>query len=93
MEIIMIIGRLECRLISKQWVENYGYVILDSTKLSPLDEENEILNDQGVNVLFSALDVNEFKSQEPHKCKWHMEEAHENSWGHINCEGGQVLFA
>ena len=23
-------------------------------------EENEILNDQGVNVLFSALDVNEF---------------------------------
>ena len=29
-------------------------------KLTPLDEENEILNDQGVNVLFSALDVTEF---------------------------------
>ena len=29
-------------------------------KLTPLDEENEILNDQGVNVLFSALDVSEF---------------------------------
>ena len=24
------------------------------------DEENEILNDQGVNVLFSALDISEF---------------------------------
>ena len=34
-----------------------GYVILDSTKMSPLDEENDILNDQGVNVLFSVLDV------------------------------------
>ena len=33
-----------------------GYVVLDPIKLSPLDEENEILNDQGVNVLFSALD-------------------------------------
>ena len=37
-----------------------SYVILDSKKLTPLDDKNEILNDQGVNVLFSALDVNEF---------------------------------
>ena len=37
-----------------------GYVILDSKNLTPLDEENAILNDQGVNVLFSALDVSEF---------------------------------
>ena len=37
-----------------------GYVILESKNLTPLDEENEILNDQGVNVLFSALDVSEF---------------------------------
>ena len=36
------------------------YVILDSKNLTPLDEKNEILNDQGVNVLFSALDVSEF---------------------------------
>ena len=33
---------------------------MDSMKFSPLDEENEILNDQVVNVLFSALDVTEF---------------------------------
>ena len=45
----------------KPWiVVSDGYVILDSKKLTPLDEENEILNDQGVNVLFSALDVTEF---------------------------------
>ena len=45
----------------KLWrVVSDGYVILDSTKMSPLDEENEIVNDQGVNVLFSALDVTEF---------------------------------
>ena len=45
----------------KLWrVVNDGYVILDPKSLTPLDEENEILNDQGVNVLFSALDVNEF---------------------------------
>ena len=28
--------------------------------MTPLDDKNEILNDQGVNVLFSALDVSEF---------------------------------
>ena len=39
---------------------NDGYVILDTKNLTPLDEENEVLNDQGVNVLFSALDVSEF---------------------------------
>ena len=45
----------------KLWrVVSDGYVILDSKNLTPLDEENEILNDQGVNVLFSALDVSEF---------------------------------
>ena len=45
----------------KLWrVVNDGYVILDPKSLTPLDEENETLNDQGVNVLFSALDVNEF---------------------------------
>ena len=36
------------------------YVILDAKNLTPTDEENEVLNDQGVNVLFSALDVSEF---------------------------------
>jgi len=65
METIMTIGKLGCRLISamsrKLWrVVNDGYVILDAKNLTPLDEENEVLNDQGVNVLFSALDVSEF---------------------------------
>ena len=36
------------------WVVSDGYVILDTKNLTPLDEENEILNDQGVNVIFSA---------------------------------------
>jgi hypothetical protein len=45
----------------KLWrVVNDGYVILDLKNLTPLEEENEILNDQGVNVLFSALGVTEF---------------------------------
>ena len=45
----------------KLWrVVNDGYVILDVKNLTPVDEENEVLNDQGVNVLFSALDVSEF---------------------------------
>ena len=45
----------------KLWrVVSDGYVILDTKNLTPVDEENEILNDQGVNVLFSALDVSEF---------------------------------
>ena len=45
----------------KLWrVVSDGYVILDTRNLTLLDKENEILNDQGVNVLFSALDVSEF---------------------------------
>ena len=45
----------------KLWrVVNDGYVILDAKNLTPVDEENDVLNDQGVNVLFSALDVSEF---------------------------------
>ena len=39
---------------------NGGYVNLDAKNLTPVDVENEVLNDQGVNVLFSALDVSEF---------------------------------
>jgi len=39
---------------------NGGYVILDAKNLTPVDVENEVLNDQGVNLLFSALDVSEF---------------------------------
>ena len=37
-----------------------GYVILDEKNLKAQYEENELLNDQAVNVLFSALDVSEF---------------------------------
>ena len=45
----------------KIWrIVNDGYVILDEKKLTPQDEENDLLNDQAVNVLFSALDVSEF---------------------------------
>ena len=48
-------------LSSKIWrIVNDRYVILDEKKLTPLDEENNLLNDQVVNVLFSALDVSEF---------------------------------
>ena len=44
----------------KIWrIVNDGYVILDEKNLTALDEENELLNDQVVNVLFSALDVSE----------------------------------
>ena len=45
----------------KLWrVVNDGYVILDAKNLTLVDEENEVLNDQGINVLFSALDVSKF---------------------------------
>ena len=48
-------------LSRKLWrVINDGYVILDVKNLTPVDEENDLLNAQGVNVLFSALDVSEF---------------------------------
>ena len=36
----------------KLWrIVSDGYVILDPKSLTPLDEKNETLNDQGVNVL------------------------------------------
>ena len=45
----------------KIWrVVNDGYVILDPKNLTPLDEDNELLSDQAINVLFSALNVSEF---------------------------------
>ena len=48
-------------MIRKLWrIVNDGYVILYTKNLTATDEENEILNDQGVNMLFSALDVSEF---------------------------------
>ena len=48
-------------LSRKLWrVINDGYVILDVKNLTHVDEENDLLNAQGVNVLFSALDVSEF---------------------------------
>ena len=56
--------RMSAHLKAMSWklwrVVSDGYVILDTKNLTPLDEENEILNDQGVNVLFSAFDVTEF---------------------------------
>jgi len=48
------LSRKLCRII------NDGYVILDEKNLTALDEENDLLNDQAVNVLFSCLDVSEF---------------------------------
>ena len=48
-------------LSRKIWtIVNDGYVTVDEKNLTPRDEENDLLNDQAVNVLFSALDVNEF---------------------------------
>ena len=45
----------------KIWrIVNCGYAILDEKNLTAQDEENELLNDQAANVLFSALDVSEF---------------------------------
>jgi hypothetical protein len=37
-----------------------GYVILDEESMTKQDEENELLNDQAINVLYSALDIGEF---------------------------------
>ena len=45
---------------------NGGYVILDAKNLTPVDVKNEVLNDQGLNVLFSALDVSEFNRVKSH---------------------------
>ena len=48
-------------LSQKIWrIMEDGYVILDEKNLTPRDEENDLLNDHAVNVLFSALDVSEF---------------------------------
>ena len=48
-------------LSRKIWtIVNDGYVTVDEKNLTPHDEENDLLNDQAVNVLFSALDVSEF---------------------------------
>ena len=48
-------------LSRKIWtIVNDGYVTVDEKNLTPRDEENDLLNDQAVNVLFSALDVSEF---------------------------------
>jgi hypothetical protein len=45
----------------KIWIIMYdGFVVLDEKYLTPRDEENELLNDQAMNVLYSALDVSEF---------------------------------
>ena len=48
-------------LSRKMWtIVMDGYVILDEKNLSAQDEENKLLNDQAVNVLFSSLVVSEF---------------------------------
>jgi hypothetical protein len=45
----------------KIWtIVNDGFVGLDEENLTPHDEENKLLNDQAMNVLYSALDVSEF---------------------------------
>ena len=50
------------KAISKNmWrVVNDGYAILKPNELSPTDEENMILDDQAMNVLYDALCVSEF---------------------------------
>jgi hypothetical protein len=45
----------------KIWtIVNDGVIILDDKNLTPRDEENKLLNDQAMNVLYSALHVSEF---------------------------------
>jgi hypothetical protein len=45
----------------KIWIIlNDGFVILDYKNLTPCHDENKLLNDQAMNVLYSALDVSEF---------------------------------
>ncbi|KAJ1279085.1 hypothetical protein BS78_04G128400 [Paspalum vaginatum] len=41
-------------------IVNDGYVILKQDELTPTDEENILVNDQAMNVLYDALDVSEF---------------------------------
>jgi len=79
----------------KNWrVVNDGYVILDPKMLTPLDEENELLNDQAINVLFSALDVSEFnrvKNLDTANGIW--KKIHGNSLRHINRQGSKIICA
>jgi len=45
----------------KFWkIVNDGYVILKKDELTPMDEENILVNDQAINVLYEALDLSEF---------------------------------
>jgi hypothetical protein len=37
-----------------------GYVILDDKNPTPLDDENDALNDQAMNLIYSCLRVSEF---------------------------------
>jgi hypothetical protein len=37
-----------------------GYVILDDKNPTPLDDENDALNDQAMNLIYSCLSVSEF---------------------------------
>jgi hypothetical protein len=50
------------KAISKNmWrIVNDGYAILNPNELSPTDEENMVLDDQAMNVLYDALCVSEF---------------------------------
>jgi hypothetical protein len=42
----------------KIWITvNDGFVILDDKSLIPRDEENELLNDPAMNVLYRVFDV------------------------------------
>ncbi|KAJ1268526.1 hypothetical protein BS78_07G141700 [Paspalum vaginatum] len=41
-------------------IVNDGYVILKQDELTPTDEDNILVNDQAMNVLYDALDVSEF---------------------------------
>jgi hypothetical protein len=60
-----------------------GYVILDKETMSKQDEENELLNDQAVNVLYGALDIGKFnrvKGLESAHGIWEkLKEIHEGS--------------
>jgi hypothetical protein len=60
-----------------------GYVILDDKNMTRQDEENELLNDQAVNVLYGALDIGEFnrvKGLESAHGIWEkLKEIHEGS--------------
>ncbi|XP_004956819.1 uncharacterized protein LOC101780464 [Setaria italica] len=45
----------------KIWgIVNEGFIILDEKNMSEADDANELLNDQAMNVLYGALDINKF---------------------------------